>query len=76
MDIHESYINGITATYFGAVEVNDPQISITQAGWYWADNTDNARYSDWKGVYTSKYEAMEAGRNERRAIIEDLKKMV
>ncbi len=61
-DLTKSYVNAITAASFGEFHVNDPRIPITVAGWYWADRTDNARYSDWHGPYDSMDEALEAGR--------------
>lgn len=63
------YINDITAEYFGEKEVNDSHIEITQAGWYWADKSDNARYSDWHGVYNTKEDALVAGKLFRQKMI-------
>jgi hypothetical protein len=65
------YIGNITAQAFGDAEVKDPQIDITQAGWYWADAEDNARYSDWKGPYSSREEALNAGKDYRTSEVED-----
>jgi hypothetical protein len=68
-EFHETYINAIIAEQFGAKEVGDPQIPIEKEGWYWADKWDNARYTDYHGPFSSRQEAIDAGKAKRTAFV-------
>lgn len=60
----ETYINNVTAEYFGPDKLKESQ-QHTEEGWYWADKDDNARYSDWIGVYPTRKTAIDAAKQFR-----------
>lgn len=66
------YVNGIVAKRFDEEQVLESKGQIKEIGWYWADQTDNARYSDWKGVYHTEKEALMAGKEIRAELVGDM----
>lgn len=72
-NLGEAYIDGITAKYFDEREVKDSHITISKKGWYWADDKDNARYSDWSGPFETKEQALTAGKSIRKLALENMK---
>ena len=67
------YINEICAIQFRGKEVQDKDIPIEKAGWYWADSEDNARYTDFTGPFDSQEKAIDHGRMTR---VVDLQRMI
>ena len=67
------YINALCAMNFRGKEIQDKDIPIDKAGWYWADSEDNIRYTDFTGPFNSKEKAIDHGRMTR---VIDLQRMI
>ena len=58
-NVMTKYINALCAQHFRGKEIQDKDILIDKAGWYWADSEDNIRYTDFTGPFNSKEEAQQ-----------------
>lgn len=63
------YIKGITTKEFKEQDIKDSSGQIKDLGWYWADKSDNARYSDWYGAFKTSEEAEMDGQEHRASIV-------
>jgi len=72
-NVMTKYINALCAQHFRGKEIQDKDILIDKAGWYWADSEDNIRYTDFTGPFNSKEKAIDHGRMTR---VIDLQRMI